>query len=110
MAVLIGLRASQHRCHRAAAVDVACSCGHGAVDCIGPSQAALRVRKGTLELVPPLVTAVGDPLVGDQPESSLPCSADGMEEKKTEPFLSISLRWMTSGPSETAGPTCQFKW
>jgi hypothetical protein len=64
-AVLVGLRASQHRCHRAAAVAAACSCGHGAVDCLGPSRASPRMRKGTLELVLPIATAAGDPLVGD---------------------------------------------
>jgi hypothetical protein len=59
------------RCHRAAAVAAACSGGHNAGDHRGPSRVALRVRKGTLELVPPLVAAVGD-LAGDRPSQSRP--------------------------------------
>jgi hypothetical protein len=46
-------------------------------------------------LVPPLATAVGDPLTGAV--SPPPCSTDGMKKKKkTAPLLSLSLRWMTS--------------
>jgi hypothetical protein len=37
------------------------------------------------------------PLVGAEKTGHLPCSAVGMK-KKIAPFLSVSLRWMTSGP------------
>jgi hypothetical protein len=79
------------RCHRAAAVAAACSGGHNAGDRRGPSCVALRVRKGTLELMPPLVAAAGDPPrrrptgraassvrpteVEDEDRFSLPCAS-----------------------------------
>jgi hypothetical protein len=107
-AVLVGLRASQHRCHRATAVAVACSCGHGAMDCLGPSRAALRVRKGTLELVPPLATAAGDPLAGDQPESTSPALPSGGRRGVCLPLcLSVcvyDMRGRLSSRSHTSAP------
>jgi hypothetical protein len=55
--------------------------------------------------------AVGDPVVGDQADPAVPCFSrrTGEEDRLRSP-LCPSLWWMTSGPSETAGPTCQFKW
>jgi hypothetical protein len=86
------------RCHLAATVADACSCGHGAMDYLGPSQAALRVCEGPWMLVPPLATAAGDPLAGATSPASLPCSAD-RNKKKTGVFLCVSLSvYMTSGP------------
>jgi hypothetical protein len=61
------------RCHRATAVTAACSCGHGAVDYLGLSRAAPRVRKGPWMLVPPLATTVGDPLAGAASPGPLLC-------------------------------------
>jgi hypothetical protein len=81
------------RCHRAAAVAAACSGGHNAGDHRGPSRVALRVRKGTLELVPPLVAAVGD-LAGDRPSQSRPppflCPPTEVEDEDRRPS-SLSL-------------------
>jgi hypothetical protein len=71
------------RCHRAAAVAAACSCGHSAGDRRGPSRVAPRVRKGPWMLVPPLATVAGDP-PRRRPTGVLPplLSADGMMNKK----------------------------
>jgi hypothetical protein len=100
------------RCLRAAAVAAACSGGHNAGDHRGLSRVALRVRKGTLELVPPLVAVVGDLLAGDRPSQSRPpflCSPAGGRRKSPAPSLCVLFLCMTGGPGWVTGPTCRFK-